>query len=389
MKRLPCPSLLFALVSVLAAIFLSTGVAEAAALNCGAWSIVASPSPSSLNNFLAGVAVLSAGNVWAVGTEYNSSNVAQTLVEHWNGSRWSIVKSPSPDPNNNFLNGVAALSSNNLWAVGNDGGNGGKVLTLIEHWNGSKWSIVKSPNPSATESVLKSVAAVSASNVWAVGSTSNSSGIGQTLIEHWNGSKWSIVSSPNPSSSDNELNGVVAVSSSNVWAVGLSVNNSSGNYQTLIEHWDGSQWSVISSPNVGSSGNVLKSVAAISASDIWAVGYENGQTLTEHWNGSQWSIVFSPNIHALNNDFFSVTTISTSNVWAVGYAQNTPDSNAQTLIENWNGTQWSIVSSPNLGSGSSLLFGVARVPTTKKVWAVGDGNGSQFGFQTLTEFYCP
>ena len=69
-------------------------------------------------------------------------------------------------------------------------------------------------------------------------------------------------------------------------------------YQTLTEHWDGSTWNVVSSPNVGTNDNILYGVATVSTDDVWAVGTStsNGaSTLTEHWDGSQRIVVSSPN----------------------------------------------------------------------------------------------
>ena len=94
-----------------------------------------------------------------------------------------------------------------------DYGNGTAFLTLIEHWNGSAWKQVPSPNPSSTDNNLLSVAATSASNAWAVGGYENGT-TSRTLIEHWNGTAWKHVSSPKLSSSYNLLLGVSATSSS-------------------------------------------------------------------------------------------------------------------------------------------------------------------------------
>jgi len=95
--------------------------------------------------------------------------------------------------------------------------------TLIEHWNGSTWSIVPSPN-AGDGGELKAVAAVSASDVWAVGnSLGPGNGVKKTLVEHWDGSAWSVVPSPSPDMfTDDSLLSVAARSSQEVWAVGLS-----------------------------------------------------------------------------------------------------------------------------------------------------------------------
>src|SRR5207237_6923082 len=89
---------------------------------------------------------------------------------------------------------------------------------------------------------LYGVTALSASNVWAVGTYLGPNSSNPTLIEHWNGYGWSIVSSPNPSpGSSNALNGVASLrsdgSGNDVWAVG----DYTGSQQTatLITHYTG------------------------------------------------------------------------------------------------------------------------------------------------------
>ena len=364
------------------------------------WSIVTSPSPGSEYNDLNGVAAIAANDVWAVGSYSNNPQVpdTNTLIEHWNGTKWSFVTSPSPGPYSNTLSAVVAVSTNNVWAVGNSS-NGGTVLTLIEHWNGTQWSVVSSPSPN-NNAVLNGVVAISASGIWTVGYTFGSGASGfsgggvvqQTLIEQWNGTMWSVVASPSPGSSNNSLNGVTAVSASNIWAVGFQ-QNSGAVQQTLIEQWNGSSWSVVASPSPGSTNNTLTGVAAISASNIWAVGGDESgtsgaRTLIEHWNGKQWSVVKSPNVGPGNNELRGVVALSPGLVWAVGYTvqQNGPP---QTLTEQWNGAQWSVIISPNrIGNGG--LSGVAAI-SASDIWAVGSDasgaltehwNGTQWSFVT-------
>lgn len=121
-----------------------------------------------------------------------------------------------------------------------------------------------------------------------------------------------------------------------------------------------SPWSVVSSPNPGNDSNGLAGVAAVLTNNVWAVGstQTNGvvQTLTEHWNGLQWSVVASPG-PAAESQLSAVTVVpGTKQLWAVGYYFATPNSSTPlTLIEHWNGKQWSVVSSPSPGAGFSLL----------------------------------
>ncbi|MHB8599900.1 MAG: hypothetical protein ACYDER_24215 [Ktedonobacteraceae bacterium] len=297
---------------------------------------------------------------------------------------WRVISSPSPGSGANDLYSVSAASSNDIWAVGDYSPPGNGIQTLIEHWNGTQWSVIPSPN-AGEGNYLYSVSARSSSDAWAVGIHD-----AYTLIEQWNGTRWSIIPSPNPDQTDDYLYSVSAVSSSDVWAVGDSSPSNGGTY-TLIEHWDGTRWSVIPSRNPSPDVNYLYSVSAVSSSDVWAVGYgafANGSgsyNLIEHWNGSQWHRVTSPSPGAFANILYGVAALSSRNAWTVGEYLPTP-STAYTLTEHWNGRQWKVVSSPSPGP-SHLLRNATEVPGTSQAWAVGVySNGSEN--QTLVEAYC-
>src|SRR3989441_3804921 len=241
--------------AVLLALLLAPAVAQAAA-----WSVVQSPNATPGNNELHAMTSISANDVWAVGTSENTLGNSQTLILHWDGTAWSIVPSPTTGRVEGNLLGVAAVSTNDVWAVGNFLPTKGSGQGLIEHWNGHKWSVVKSPTTGASTG-LQAVAAVSTNDVWAVGTSFNASGVEQTFIEHWDGKKWSIVASPSPSTQTNFLLGVTAVSTNDVWAVG-SFQNASGAFQTLTLHWDGTTWSIVPSPSGAGSADLF-GVAAV------------------------------------------------------------------------------------------------------------------------------
>jgi hypothetical protein len=330
---------------------------------------------------LVDVAVVSANDVWAVGSAFDRS-----LTMHWDGSAWRIVPSPNPGNVHNVLNAVAAVASNNVWAVGSyDDG------TLILHWDGATWTHVPSPSQPGTINALNGIAVVNANDIWAVGNYTAA----LTLIEHWDGTRWSIVPSPNPSSQPyNFLYDVTALASNDVWAVG-SYTVSGQAPRTLVIHWNGTTWSVVPSPNNdGTYGysltNVLRSVAALSATDIWAVGSYGTTSLIEHWNGSTWSIVPNPNVQYQENYLESIAPVAANDIWAVGYSQTVitdPTGEYQeyypsTLIEHWNGANWSIITSPNPSTVPyNQLFGVAVV-SPNEAWAVGD-----YDSNTLVEHY--
>lgn len=296
---------------------------------------------------------------------------------------WSVVASPNIGTKPSYLSSVAAISGSDVWTVGTYDlqKTSGAFGTLIEHWNGKRWSIT--PRPVITHSSLQGVAALASNNVWAVGGYFNATTrLYQTLIEHWDGSLWSVVSSPNPSNLSGQVSlaSIAAISANDIWAVGYS-QISNGDFQTLVEHWDGTQWSIIASPDVGGSGaNYLFGVAAVASNNVWAVGqyYTSPgggvrQTLVEHWDRTQWSIIASPNVGTLGSGLQGVSVVSASNMWAVGFYSTQQAS--QTLVEHWDGTQWSVVSSPNVGSGSNALLAITA-NSPKNIWAVGDSTSS-------------
>ena len=217
------------------------------------WTVVSSPNAGT-TNFLYSVAAISDVDVWAAGYDYDASSRQFTLVEHWDGSKWSIIPSPNPGTatncgagySGNMLSGIAAVSPSDVWAAGEICGYG-NMKTLTEHWNGYKWQVIPSPRPGRNDSTLVAVAAASGNDVWAVGN-SQVSGFYQwnTLIEHWDGAKWSIVKSPNvPGADKNFLNGVATVSPTDVWAE----DGIPGTIDApLIEHYDGRSWSISASP---------------------------------------------------------------------------------------------------------------------------------------------
>ncbi len=248
-------------------------------------------------NIVAAIAVTGAllvimppGTGTGTGGRLNASNmpIRPALAASQTPS-WSIVASPN-QTGGNTLDGVSCVNASFCMATGSSGSG---TASLAESWNGSSWSIVPSPNSTGGSANLSSVSCTSASFCMAAGSYSASSG-GDTLAESWNGSSWSIVASPNPTgSSYTSLSGVSCTSASFCMATGTYYTSSGGG--TLAESWNGTSWSIVASPNP-TSGNYtsLSGVSCTSASFCMATGgysaSSGGDTLAESWNGSSWSL---------------------------------------------------------------------------------------------------
>jgi hypothetical protein len=345
------------------------------------WRVQPSANRSTRGNQLLGVSATSSTNAWAVGSYYNGS-AYQTLIEHWNGKAWKAK--PSPNPNRltfptHELAGVTVTSRTNAWAVGSSQNNN-NTKTLIEHWNGKKWTVTPSPSPGAFPS-LSSVVATSSTNAWAVGSYN----FGTTLIEHWNGKTWTVQKSPNgPGGTASYLSGVAATSSTDAWAVGNSNDDDSPNSSThvLVEHWNGTAWKRNRAPTPAPDGEPsLYAVAATSRTNAWAVGFFNARygTFIEHWNGKVWKVQKGPNAGQNFPTLYGVAATSPTNAWAVG-SYESKKGKSKTMIEHWNGRTWKGSPSPNPGSGPSLSSVFATSSTN--AWAVGTK-----GQQTLIEHW--
>ena len=149
---------------------------------------------------------------------------------------------------------LAADSENDIWAT--------SVLNSVAlHFDGTQWKKV----PMASSSRINKVAVLSPTNVWAVGQQTNSS---LSQIQHFNGSKWTVVASPHFKSGE-ALNSLKAVSANSIFAVGNSFD-SLGNRVPLVEHFNGTTWSMVPVPNI--TGGELFDLAIVTPSDIWAVG---------------------------------------------------------------------------------------------------------------------
>ncbi len=272
------------------------------------------------------------------------------------------------------LYGVSCPTTSRCIAVGTTVTANYYRKTLVRSWNGTSWSTIASPNPStAVDSSLSGVSCVSTTSCVAVGSFYDNT-TSNTLIESWNGTNWSIITSPPiTNSTDSLLAGVSCISTSSCTAVGQYWDGSM--YRALIESWNGTTWSTVASPTgTGIGSTYLSGVSCISTTFCTAVGtYFDGNNypaLIESWNGTNWSIATSPPAStSIDSGLFGVSCISISSCTAVGsYDDGTTQ---KALIESWNGTTWSTVTSlNNANSTSNILTAVSCVAAT---WCTATG----------------
>jgi hypothetical protein len=287
------------------------------------WSRVTVPDPGGIlsGDFteLFDVSCTSASSCWAAG-EYGSygtvSEVILNLALRWNGKRWARVTTPEPGGTGsdeaNALDAIRCQGPRNCWGVGTYGTIGSSVTLLNEalHWNGAKWSETAIASPGGTSgtgdfSELDGLSCTSAANCWAAGAY-GTMGAGETTLNqvvHWNGTLWSLVAAPDPGGTSagagNTLIAISCSSARNCWAAGDLGNFTSSEYilnQAL--HWNGTSWSVKSTPDPGGAGigdlSSLNGIRCVGPADCWAAGVQQHGGGTDrnqilHWNGTKWS----------------------------------------------------------------------------------------------------
>jgi len=271
--------------TVLIAAAACTVWAAGSASAASTWAIQATPNPGSATGpALLGVSCPSANSCFAVGTDTNSNlndQVTQMLAEHWNGSSWAIQAAPVPSgAAESELDAVSCTSASNCMAVGSLTGTTTYIAGIAEHWNGKTWTVENVINPNGanpsgdTADELDDVSCVSAMSCTAVGFNNVGD---KALAEHWNGSSWTIQSTPSITNGP-EFDAISCVSATSCTAVGDSASATS----TLAEQWNGSSWSVQSTPNVtGAATNLFDAIACVSATSCTAVGNTDNTTLAE------------------------------------------------------------------------------------------------------------
>jgi len=305
---------------------------------CGLWDPLPAPMPATSDHALIrAIKTFATDDAWAVGwamaTVAPGATDAITMAMHWDGVDWTLFPTPNPTASvgggwNDFqcLDGVA---SNDLWLGGSQvkqlgGGWVGSHL-MVQHWDGSQWTVMNTPDPPSSISggvsgeFVEDVKVFDSQNVWFVGSwndydpaTAINRRIG--LLMRWNGSQFEIHLPQMVDPQGQEFLAVDGVNKNDIWAVGGRAVGGNSN-ATLIFHWDGSSWSHVPAPTPGMLRR-LWAVEAVSTNDVWAAGsysptLATTQPLLLHWDGGSWTQVPTPTY------FSALKGFSASDVWGV------------------------------------------------------------------------
>jgi hypothetical protein len=313
-----------------------------------------------------------------------SGKNVKTLAERWNGTTWAVQSTPTPTSRTlqgGALTGGVACTSSTACVADGFSYSKSSMRLLGEGWNGHTWTA----QPDATPVVAAQAAGIAcrwAKDCMAVGGRLS----GMTLAEHWNGRKWSALSTKH----DGELIGVACPATGNCTAVGQNMGG-----KALAAHWNGKAWSdqSVASPDQF---NALGGVSCTAVKDCVAVGTGGSATsttldlapLAEQWTGGKWAVLTVPDpapagdISELN----SVSCTSATNCMAVGDYSDQADTTDTTVAEQWNGTTWTVLTTPSPATFSFL--GSVSCPSAAHCIAVGGSSATASGaVSPLTEVW--
>jgi hypothetical protein len=221
---------------------------------------------------LFGVAAVSDADVWAVGGQQDSTGQWHTLTEHWNGSQWSVVAAIDAGATGNQFYAVTAISSDNVYAVGQQAGAGFPNRALIEQWNGESWRIVSSPADASASDLPLGVTAT-ASSLTLVGQRETDTAPYTTYVAAGRPTALAIQTTPNAGTGENDLFAAATATDGSTWAVGWEIDTTTGNHDPLILQGKNGVWSLVSTPSLAlGSDSGFAAIATIPGGGLWAVG---------------------------------------------------------------------------------------------------------------------
>ncbi|GAA3945997.1 hypothetical protein GCM10023085_30160 [Actinomadura viridis] len=299
------------------------------------------------NETLSDLAVTGRTSAWAVGGSWQGAEDS-ALVYRWNGGTWNRVALPAQVDEE--LSEVDASSDNDVWAFGRRGSADPALKAF--RWNGTAWqaSVVEQGDVTLYDADV-----VSPSDVWLAASGSS----GAQPLRHWNGRTWTAVSAPG------RVYSLHVTSAKNGWAVGV---DDEGRPQAL--RWNGTAWRPTTLPRlpIPEGGNAtLDSVLALSPSNVWAVGAtsrlvgddEEFTPIVLHWNGTAWRTVTTP---AYAFGLSNLAADGSGGLWMQG--------GVDTLVR-YSGGTWSTAPRPVVPQSDGVFGPMANVPGTGGMLGVG------------------
>jgi hypothetical protein len=289
------------------------------------------------------VAAPGRGDAWVLGgTDValgNPAGIGTPVAKHWNGAKWT--RSALPTGLVGDVSASAAVSGRNVWAVNESGSANASIL----HWNGNKWSVARSLPGTATD-VATGMLAFSSTNVWAFGNPGFAAGIGTW---HHNGSTWTRLTGI-----ARGITTAAALSAADIWAIGSKLTP-----EDAVLHYNGRAWHQVTAPVLR--GHAFSAILALPKDNVWALTYasQGSNTHLVHLSGGRWGSVRVPWRFGYA---LPIASDGSGRIWFFGYSAGRTWAVHRTSAGVWSRTQL---------AGTPFLTGLALVPGTRSLWGAG------------------
>jgi hypothetical protein len=325
------------------------------------FGVVPADTPDADMDISLAVDAISRSDAWAVGW-VAANGATRPMAQHWDGTSWS--QSTIADPTEAVLTGVTMRAADDVFAVGYVDVGLSETRAYAIHWDGTAWQRVEAPR--IFMGTLLDVASNPAGDVWAVGMVRSDPP--SLMALRFDGTRFVRVPTPAVSASFLALGGVDVDDAGNAWAVGY-LANSQGQNRPLSLHWDGTEWTRIRVPDLGTDGSLLNDVVITDAGRVWAVGTRTSEAGTQPvalLRDGAWFSPAPPSGEA--SEFSGVDELPDGRIVAVGSTGN-HDLGFQALAEVYDGSWHQVPTAPL--AGDERFHAVATVPGRTTTWAVG------------------
>jgi hypothetical protein len=182
-----------------------------------------------------------------------------------------------------------------------------------------------------------------------------------------------------PGGGSNDMLSVAAVSARDVWAVGYLCPHQCYSHRTLVEHWTGHRWRTIPPPPGRGLLIPPTVISASAATNVWVFGDADLTTRVSRWNGSSWASFRFPGEVSTT----AAAVFSRTDVWAFGELSIPSTASSRPYVVRFTGHRWLRVASPLVPQAASAaapddIWTVGTLTGPGQVWAAAHWNGSSW-----------
>jgi hypothetical protein len=309
------------------------------------------------DDYLNAVACPSPARCWAVGQTASApggntlSESRDPLLKQETSGRWRTVALAAPG---DALEAIACPEAVDCWAVG---GNAAGGRAVIEHWAGGTWQLT--PSPVVSGSQLDAVSCASARACWATGGTQSHSGITGDLVEHWNGTKWAIVTAVAGGLRPQQLS---CPEAGHCLALGVRGG------AAAAAAYSGGRWTAVPPPAVPAPpsppAGVVPSLFGCASPVMCLAAFPGTRLVTDVWNGRTWAPVTS----SMLTYPIGLTCSGGQACWLLGMTRRD-----RPLALRWQRDGWASVTVPTRPHRGYL----SALACASGCWAVGGQGGTR------------